>query len=346
MIQNKVYSMAKDSLKDLVASFDGYDVMTPVSDGKIFQLQKVTDATTIDLDFTNTSKPPKSVIFPQADCFMTYTIKDKGFELTDMSESQPKTIVLGIRDCDARAFTYLDKVMLEGDFVDPYYADKRKKTVLVGLACNTPPYYNCFCTSLGGSPHSSEGLDIQMVELEDTYLIEPLTEKGKTALEGADGLLQDAQSEELSDRDAHKEASEKAIARHIDVNGVPEKMRSMFESDYWAKVSDPCIGCGICTFLCPTCFCFDIADIGTKKGGQRVRVWDTCQFPEYTMHASSHNPRDTKMKRQRQRFYHKYDYSVTNQQMIGCVGCGRCINQCPTQIDIIDVIRGSMEVKT
>ena len=345
MIQNRVYSMPKDDLKDLVAGFHGYDVYAPCNDGEIFQLQKVTEADTVVLKYSNTSKPPKSAIFPQADCLLTYRIKEKGFELTDTANAQSKAIVLGIRDCDARAFTYLDKVMLEGDFVDPYYADKRTKTVLIGLACNTPPYYNCFCTSLGGSPHSTEGLDIQMIELDTAYLIEPLTEKGKAALEGAEHLLQDADHEELNARDVLREASENAIVRKLDVEGVPEKLDTMFEDDYWKEVSDPCIGCGICTFLCPTCFCFDINDIGKKRSGERVRVWDTCQFPEYTMHASSHNPRDTKMKRQRQRFYHKYCYSMVNQQMIGCVGCGRCINQCPTQIDIIDVISGTMEVE-
>ena len=345
MSQKRVYSMSKDKLKDLVASFDGYEVYAPYKDGEVFLLQKVIEPKNIDLEYPNTSKPPKTVIFPQADCLMAYKFKGKDVVVSDKADTQSKVIVFGMRDCDARAFIYLDKVMLEGDFVDPYYEKKRKETVLIGLACNVPPYYNCFCTSLGGSPHSTEGLDIQIVELEKTYLIEPLTEKGKTVLKGAKDLLIDAKTEELNERENLKEASEKAIVRHLNVEGVPDKMDNIFESDYWKQVSDPCIGCGICTFLCPTCFCFDINDIGNKKGGQRVRVWDTCQFPEYTMHASSHNPRDTKMKRQRQRFYHKYSYSMENQQMIGCVGCGRCINQCPTQIDIIDVISGSMEVE-
>jgi len=345
MIQNTVYSVSKEKLKDLVASFKGYEVYAPHRNNEIFMFQKVTEPKIIDLKYTNTSKPPKTVIFPQADCLMAYKLKGKLFEVSDMTDSQSKVIVFGIRNCDARAFIYLDKVMLEGDFVDPYYEKRRNETILIGLACNVPPYYNCFCTSLGGSPYSTDGLDIQIVELKDSYLIEPITEKGKTVLKGAGDLLVDVKPEELKERERLKEASEKTIARYLNVEGVPEKMGKMFESDYWKQVSDPCIGCGICTFLCPTCFCFDINDIGNKKGGQRVRVWDTCQFPEYTLHASSHNPRDSKMKRQRQRFYHKYNYSMENQQMIGCVGCGRCVNQCPTQIDIINVISGSMEVE-
>jgi len=344
MSTNAIFSLPKSKLIEFIARFNDYDVYAPCKDGDRYLLQKITAPENIDLGYSNTSNPAKSVIFPQAECMMDYSILENGFKVEDRSDKPSNSIIFGMRNCDARAFIYLDKVMLEGKYNDPYYARRRNETVLVGLACNTPPYYNCFCTSLGGSPHSTDNLDIQMVDLDDTYLIEPLTEKGKDILTKAEDLLSDPKPGDSEKRVNLAESSAKAIVGHLDVDGIPEKLDGMFENNYWTQVSNPCIGCGICTFLCPTCFCFDINDIGGKKSGQRVRVWDTCQFPEYTMHASSHNPRDNKMKRQRQRFYHKYCYSMENQHMIGCVGCGRCINQCPTQIDIVDVISGTMEV--
>ncbi len=345
MKEFSTYSLPKNKLSEFIAGLEEFEVYAPHKDGEIFLFQKVTNPKKVDLTYSNTSKPPKSVVFPQAECFMDYKILEKGYKIDDKSSKQPKTIIFGIRGCDAQAFTYLDKVMLEGTFIDPYYQKRRNNTILIGLACNVPPYYNCFCTSLGGAPHSSENLDMQLVELKDTYLIKPLTDRGNELLTHSKNLLQKSKPAELQESEQLKKTSEKAIVRTLDVKGIPEQLDKIFESTYWNQVSDPCIGCGICTFLCPTCFCFDINDIGGKKGGQRVRVWDTCQFPEYTLHASSHNPRDNKMKRQRQRFYHKYNYSMKNQQMIGCVGCGRCVNQCPTQIDIINVIGGSREAE-
>jgi heterodisulfide reductase subunit C len=127
--------------------------------------------------------------------------------------------------------------------------------------------------------------------------------------------------------------------------GISEKLDKIFEDKLWRDISLKCLSCGICTYLCPTCHCFDMQDETTLKNGARVRVWDTCMNPEYTIHASGHNPRPTRMNRTRNRVYHKFSYIPKNHKVIACVGCGRCINECPVNIDIIDVIEQAREVK-
>ena len=106
----------------------------------------------------------------------------------------------------------------------------------------------------------------------------------------------------------------------------------------WERFSDRCLSCGICTFLCPTCHCFDIQDEMEGFDGRRARMWDTCMFSEYTLHTSGHNPRPTRKERTRNRISHKYSYFPEKFDVIACVGCGRCINYCPVNIDLLDIL--------
>ncbi len=338
------YKISKDKMNELLTSIKGYDVYVPTEMGDKFQFRVMKDAGDAKLGYSQSAKPPKDVIFPQNEVLMNYKIQPNGFDVENSLDHIGKFVIFGIRNCDARALKYLDTQMLNGKYVDPYYAKRRENTTVVGLACNSP-LYNCFCRSVGAGPHHKEGHDVHLTELDDGYLVEVITDKGKELLANSMSLLAGSSDADTSKQAELKQACEAKFVRKIDVKGNDKRMLDIFESDYWRDVSDGCIGCGICTLLCPTCFCFDIQDIGSRKEGQRVRVWDSCQYPEYTMHASSHNPRPGKKERQRQRFFHKYVYSYKNNQMLGCVGCGRCINQCPTQIDIIDVIEGVKNVK-
>ncbi|MDI6787496.1 MAG: 4Fe-4S dicluster domain-containing protein, partial [Planctomycetota bacterium] len=117
-----------------------------------------------------------------------------------------------------------------------------------------------------------------------------------------------------------------------------ESRQGGIDHPIWAKITLPCIGCGTCTYLCPTCHCFDIVDEGNLKGGSRCKNWDACQFAMFTVHASGHNPRDTQSKRFRQRVAHKFDYYPDKFGRTLCVGCGRCIRHCPTDMSLLDVL--------
>jgi ferredoxin len=110
---------------------------------------------------------------------------------------------------------------------------------------------------------------------------------------------------------------------------------ALYEADFWDDIAFSCINCGTCTYLCPTCWCFDIQDEVHGKHGIRERNWDSCMFPLFTLHGSGHNPRGQKVQRVRQRFMHKLKYYVDKYgDGIQCVGCGRCIQYCPVNIDI------------
>ena len=281
----------------------------------------------------NATVPPKNVVFPQTETLFRFMF---GQLETELPEEAQESVVLGLRPCDARAMNIVDD-LFSWDEEDTYYQDKRQKTTLVGLACNEPGI-NCFCTSLEGSPASTEGLDVIMADLGEKYYLQAITDKGDKLLADVSGQLEDASDNDKKAFQELAEAAEGKIKRGIDASGIPEGLPNLWEHELWQKVSEACLGCGACTYLCPTCHCFDIQDELEGFKGRRCRMWDSCMYGEYTLHASGHNPRPTRRERTRNRINHKYNYYVEKFDKIACVGCGRCINQCPVNIDILNIL--------
>ena len=295
------------------------------------------------LDYGNSTVPPKKVVFPQTETLFRFQVGNPELSEKDV-EKEGTTIIFGLRPCDARAMSIVDK-LFSWDYDDPYYLKRRKLVTLVGMACVEPPSVNCFCTSVGGSPFGKEGLDLLLTDMGDEhYLVQALTEKGEKLQETLASHLGDAGDKDESKVEELAKEAEGKISRSIDPEGIPEKLPGLWEHDLWKKVSASCLGCGICTFLCPTCHCFDIQDEVDEPGeGRRARMWDSCMFSEYTVHASGHNPRPTRRERTRNRINHKYSYYPDRFDVIACVGCGRCINLCPVNIDILDILEQVVE---
>lgn len=334
--------LRKKDLPDWLKKLDGYSLYAPVKDGDLWNFELVTNPENINFNHANTVLSPKKIIFPQREVFLEFSTNDEGqLQVKENLPEEKKTVVFGVRPCDAKAVTLTDKVF-DGDLIDPYYNKRRNSVILVGLACNEPPSENCFCLSVEGSPHSKEGLDILMTDLGDKYYIESLTEKGNELLKPASNLLQKATAKDKKDLEITHLQSEKKLRRHIkDTAKIPAILKGMFDSPFWDEESMSCLRCGICTYLCPTCHCFDINDelisVSPLKG-KRVRTWDNCQFPDFTMHSSGHNPRPDRASRLRQRIFHKFQYFVERYQNYQCTGCGRCVTKCPVGIDIIEVL--------
>ncbi len=319
-----------------------YTVFAPTNNANTILFKKIKDTSEIDLNFLNSKVPPKSVLFNQTETIFKFKQGLKA-EIEPVDFPDSKNIIFGIRPCDAKSFSILDYVFKD-DFIDPYYISKRKNTVLIGLSC-TQPEVNCFCTSMNGGPANSEDVDILLTDIGDKYYVEVITNKGIEVLKTSKNLFSKAPSSDKNKKQEISKKAENAIKRSMKTNDIVEKLDKIFENPLWKNISRKCLGCGICTYQCPTCHCFDIQDETSLSNGARIRVWDTCMNPEYTLHASGHNPRPARMNRTRNRIYHKFNYYPKNYNIIACVGCGRCINDCPVNIDIIDVIDQAGEVK-
>lgn len=308
--------------RDLAAKLreKGYKVYVPVK-VKDYYLFKEGDE--IDLSgYVNTMKPVKEIIFPQNEVLIKY--KDW---IEEVPLDKSKKAVLAVRPCDAKALDLLDKVFLE-EFVDPYYKIRRDNTLIVSLACKEPCNYG-FCINF-----EFYGGDSIAYEIDTGYAVDALTDKGREVLSLLNML--DADKSVIEKVKEQKRRFEKSFKEKLNLNEIVNVMIKNFDSSYWKDVSTNCISCGICTYLCPTCFCFDILD----EENVRYRSWDSCQFPLYTLESSSHNPRAEKWKRLRNRFYDKFVYMYKRKGEIFCVGCGRCIERCPVGIDICEVLRG------
>jgi ferredoxin len=189
---------------------------------------------------------------------------------------------------------------------------------------------------VGGRPCGSEGLDVLLTDVGDAYWVNVVSPKGQSVVSHTSELLTkptDDHKKEVDSRAAHAETT---MPRAVSVENLPEKIETNFDNPQWRTLAFKCVGCGICTYTCPTCHCFDIQDETIKGQGRRVRLWDSCMFSEYTLHASGQNPRPTRAERLRNRMYHKFKQTIELFGTPGCVGCGRCITLCPVNEDLIE----------
>jgi NAD-dependent dihydropyrimidine dehydrogenase PreA subunit len=265
-----------------------------------------------------------------------YEKAGKQHQVTSTEEVERKRVILGARPCDIQAVLLIDQVFSGKEYTDVYYVNKRKATTIIGMGCDHP-LSTCFCSSMKGGPFSREGSDLFLIDLGEAYLVELLTGKG-TAFQN-NKFLKEANTKEINSAKEIEEKASKKTDDSLSVVGIEKRLDQMVENPFWERVQEKCIGCRVCTYLCPTCHCFDIADEVLTNKGQRVRNWDSCLSSLYSQETSGHNPRPTNRERTRQRIMHKFNYFPKNFDRIACVGCGRCILYCPVNFDIRQAIR-------
>jgi len=291
-------------------------------------------------DFTgwyrNTITPAKNCFLPDVEALFSFTKKDGSYHLEAEAVPEEKRLIFGIRPCDSRALTILDNVYLGEKPEDSYYKKRRANTTLVGLSCNEP-YDSCFCTSLGSGPDDTRNLDVMVIDIGDKYLFQPITGKGEELLSKTEGLAKATKANLAAGQKVIKAIKEK-ITRKVSIDNIKKRLLDIFEDkDYWQDVAAKCISCGICTLLCPTCYCFDINDDTTGEKKVRCRNLDSCSFSTYTK-MPMENPRAEKWRRVRNKLCHKYEFYPIAYDIIACTGCGRCIRLCPVNWDITRII--------
>ena len=286
----------------------------------------------------NTVRSPKDFFFPQTEDLMKFKTEGKTVEVIDTRREHDDFVVFGVRACDVKSFDILDRVFLT-EPVDSFYGSRRQHGTIVSLAC-TRPSETCFCGTFGIDPATPAG-DVSAWKTENEIFFQANTDKGRALLESLSDLL-----DECDDAAVNTQKDKiAAVMKKLPLNGLSVdafgggKTNELFNHPAWDELSEACLGCGTCTFVCPTCQCYDIKDFNTGNGVIRYRCWDSCMYSDFTRMAHGNN-RLTQKERFRQRFMHKLVYYPENNDgLFSCVGCGRCLAKCPISMNIAKVMK-------
>ena len=289
-------------------------------------------------DALNTVRSAKDFFFPQTENLMDFKVEGKNIEVIDTRSECENFVIFGIRACDVKSFDVLDRVFL-AEPVDSYYKNRREHGIIMSMAC-TKPVETCFCGTFGIDASEPEG-DVVCYKTADALYMDAKTEKGEKLLNSLSGVTEDADNAAVDEqKKLIKERLSKLPLSTLSADAFGSgKTSEFFDAPEWGELSESCLGCGTCTFVCPTCQCYDIKDFNTGHGVKRFRCWDSCMYSDFTK-MSAGQPRLTQLERFRQRFMHKLVYYPTNNDgLFSCVGCGRCMAKCPIQMNIVKVMK-------
>jgi len=269
-------------------------------------------------------------------------------KVTGVALQVEKTIVLGVKNCDLKAILVMDKIFLEGEFVDPFYRAKREATLIISSDCYQPRD-TCFCTLLDNKPFPETGFDINLSPLDNGFLLEVGSSKGQEFIalirEDLKQVAPDLMEKREKKRKETKEKLAEINAQFATKRPFPFIVKEEYVSPVWEETGETCVECGACTNICPSCYCFLLVDTEDEGKFPKVKFWDSCQHTGFARVAAGINPRPKLYERLRNRYLCKYEYRPEDLGIVACTGCGRCVEACPGKIDKREVIKKLSEVK-
>ncbi len=337
-----MYKIAKENLSALFQKIaESSELYLPVKTAGQTNFAAWNADAEVDLDTLKTVKSAKDAFFPQSEGL--YTVKKEGKKMSIEPESlkEQDFVVFGMKACDVKGLEVLDNVFL-ADPVDTFYAARRDHGTIVAFACHEPEE-TCFCKVFGVDA-AAPASDVAVWTVGEDLYWKAQSEKGEALTERVKELLADADASGEAEVEAEKEAIHKIVEKlpymNLSLEGWNgDALSEKFDSPVWEELYKPCLACGTCTFVCPTCQCYDIKDYTAGTTVSRYRCWDSCMYSDFTMMAHGNN-RTSQMQRFRQRFMHKLVYyPANNDGMYSCVGCGRCVEKCPQALNIVKVIK-------
>ena len=337
-----MYKIARENLSALFQSIaENQELYLPVEVSGQVNFKAWTQDANVSLETLKTVKSPKDAFFPQSENLYTVQREGKKLSIEPQALKEQNFVVFGMKACDIQGVKVLDNVFLS-DPIDSFYAARREHGTIVAMACHEPEE-SCFCKAFG-IDCAEPAADVATWMVEGELYWKALTEKGEALTKAVGSLLVEADGADAEKLEAEKNAIhtivEKLPYSNLSLEGWNgDALTEKFNSPVWEELYKPCLACGTCTFVCPTCQCYDIKDYDTGHGVKRYRCWDSCMYSDFTMMAHGNN-RTSQLQRFRQRFMHKLVYyPANNNGMYSCVGCGRCVEKCPASLNIVKVIK-------
>ena len=334
-----MYKIKKENLSTLFQMMaENQELYLPIRTGNQVNFGVWSEEADVDLETLKTVKSPKDAFFPQSENLYTCVRDGKKLSVEPEQLKEQDFVVFGMKACDVRGVEVLDKVFLS-EPVDSFYEARRAHGIIVALACKEPEE-TCFC-SVFGIDCAEPSADVAVWMTEEELYWKALTQKGeRLTAQIAELFVETEETQVEEQKKAIREIVEKLPNAQMSLEGWNgDALKEKFDSPLWEELYKPCLACGTCTFVCPTCQCYDIKDYDTGHGIKRYRCWDSCMYSDFTMMAHGNN-RTSQMQRFRQRFMHKLVYfPANNDGMYSCVGCGRCLEKCPSSLNIVKVIK-------
>lgn len=272
----------------------------------------------------------------------------QSMQMIPAEESAEQFAFIGVRSCELHAIAVQDKVLLEGQYVDPIYQRRRRDLFIVALNC-AQAGGTCFCVSMNTGPKATFGFDLALTEVIEKdrhyFVAETGTERGEEILREI--MHRDAEPPEVESAERVVANTAAQMGRYLDTSDIKELFYRNYEHTRWDDVARRCLTCANCTMVCPTCFCTTVEDTTDLTGdnAERWRKWDSCFNLDFSyIHGGS--VRSSVQSRYRQWITHKLATWIDQFGTSGCVGCGRCITWCPVAIDITEEVRAIRESET
>ncbi|MBU5612347.1 4Fe-4S dicluster domain-containing protein [Geomonas azotofigens] len=281
-----------------------------ISESGVYRFSPLDDPAELRLDYHRTQIPPKKYLLP----FREEILHNATGSYREGHSGAKDLVLFGVHSCDLEGIAYLDRVFL-ADAADPGYSARRSRLTLVGVSCEPDDF--CFCPE----ERESTACDLFLGASGEGFHLACHSARGRAVVSAADHLL---------------EQGPPLPPPRFSGPCFPPQDPELRFSDHplWQKFASTCVSCGACSVCCPTCYCFDVREYPTLSGGAaRIREWDNCLFVTHGEVAGA-NFRPDRLDRLRFRFLHKYCGFTPLQGISSCVGCGRCKEVCPVDIDL------------
>lgn len=318
-----------DFVRSLVAAFEVLGVQR--KRGRIV-LDPVDDPGNLMLDFSPRVHSPKKFLFPNWEKLFRFRVGSE--VLLEGERASAPRVIFGMHPCDLHAVRVLDDCLFDGE-ADSAYRAKREASILVGVDCE--PDDHCFCASLG-TDRVADGFDLFFHRVEEGYLVQAGTARARKLLQRHAPLA----AARAGEPPLPLQVKRMPARLRFPVESLPNLLGELYDHPVWQELGERCLGCGACTLLCPTCYCFNVQDKLDLdlESGERLRTWDSCQFDQFTRVSGGDDFRSNQADRQRHRFFRKYKYLWDKHKRTACVGCGRCSRECLAGIRPVEVLNG------
>lgn len=334
----------KEDLPKLIdALVNDFVVIAPTAGKDVPSLSEISNSEEVLFEEKLPMVPPKKVFLPSNQTIFRYSLQEGVTENCEdvVKQISEEIILFGISPCDITGINALKQIFGE-NYSDELFLTWREKTRIIGINCLEPCYENCFCESMGSNDPKS-GFDVMLTEIaKNKFLAQPNSDEGKILLRDYSAFFSEAENSDLKAFTKMLKKKRRNFSQQkVLAEGLPSMIEDNFDAPVWKQFTEECLFCGSCTFVCPTCYCYDVKDeVDVQlEEGERKRIWDSCYYPEFALVAGGHNFRDRKEQRFRYRYLHKFVDLPRRYNVEGCVGCGRCVTYCPAEIDVRDVLQ-------